>query len=247
MAIFGLFAPTAIHAQNLIWIHDDMVKPSHFSEYTKIAKEFSDACKKHNVQNGDYSMIRLSNGTYRWISRIPNLAALDNNPFAVLDEKVGKDKMADLHARFDKCYDKHNSYVVVHSKDMSYAAQNPDESLRYLKMHYMYVTPSQAKAVAEKIKALKAYYTKKGSKEYFDIYHSGLGCPEEFYVAVIWSKDESSYIKESDENEKLLGEDGKKIFDELFANVDRYEAISAWEMTDLGYSAKEELSAQVKK
>lgn len=238
LAVFGLFAPIATHAQNLIYVHDDHVKPGMFSEYSKISKEFAEACKAGNVQNADFTVMRLDNGICRTVARIPNMAALDTNPFAAMEEKMGKEKIADLHARYDKCYDRHNSYLVSYIPDLSYAAAKPDTGLLYAKFHYMYVKPSQSKTVAEKIKALKEIYAKKKSTEYFDIYHSGIGCDEEFYCAVIWAKDETAYIKQSDDNEKLLGAEGEKIFSEMFTLVDRYEPHSAWEKPELSYTAK---------
>ena len=32
------------------WVHEDRVKPSMVMEYEKVSKEFTDQCKKHNIQ-----------------------------------------------------------------------------------------------------------------------------------------------------------------------------------------------------
>ena len=237
-----LSLPFQSGAQNqMVWIHDDHVKPAMFAEYSKAAKELADACKKHNLQNADWMTIRLNNGTYRSVAAIDNMAELDANLFAPLAEKMGKENLAALWDRFDKCYDKHNSYTIINMKELTYMpdgfTMNPPGQ-DYRKFHYFYVTPSGSDAAAEKIKAIKAVYAKKGAKENFRVYRSGFGCAEEFYVAVISAKDEQSYIKTSDETEALLGEEGRKAIDDLMKTAERYEVIDGYLKADLGYTSK---------
>ncbi|RZJ69101.1 hypothetical protein [Flavobacterium sp.] len=238
LLVFGLFVPKSASAQNqTLWVHDDHVKPGKHQEFDKVAKELAELCKKYDVQ-GRYDVVRMDDGTCRWVEPIANMAALDKNPFQPIVDKIGKDKFGELMGRFDKCYDSHNSYIVTYVKDLSYVSDKPSRDDNYAKFHYLYVKADQDETVAKKIKALKELYTKKNAKEYFEIYHSGFGCAEEFYCAVVWTKDESTYIKQSDENEKLLGDEGEKTFADLMSNVNRYETHSAWAKPQLGYSSK---------
>lgn len=237
-----LVATFTLNAQNQMFsIHADYVKPSMEKEYVSASKDFLAECKKYNIQNADWTAIRLDNGTYLSIEAIPNMAALDVNSFAALSDKMGAANFQALFDRFNKCYDRHGSYVVSLISNLTYmpdGAAAAMEGQNYRKYHYLYVTPSTSAIVREKMKAIKDLYVKKGSKEYFRIYHSGFGTLGEFYVAVVSAKDELAYAKQSAENDALLGNEGKKLFDELFENISRYDPITGSILPDLSYTAK---------
>ena len=237
-----LTATISLNAQNQMFsIHADYVKPSMESEYVEISKAFLAECKKHNLQNADWTSIRLDNGTHLTFEAIPNMAALDNDSFAPLVDKMGKEKFNALFDRYAKCYDRHGSYIVTRIESLTYmpeGATAAQEGQNYRKYHYLYVTPSTVKMIAEKMKAIKELYAKKGSKEYYRVYHSGFGTLGEFFLVVMSAKDEQSYAKQSDENEVLLGDEGKKLLDDLFKNISRYDPVTGYIRPDLSYAAK---------
>ena len=228
-------------AQNQMFtIHADYVKPSMEKEYVSASKDFIDLCKKYNLQNADWAEVRLENGTFLTFEMIPNLAALDINSDAALVEKMGKENYQALLDRFAKCYDRHGSYIVTRIESLTYmpeGAMAAQDGNNYRKYHYLYVTPSNAKTVAEKIKAIKELYVKKGSKEYFRVYHSGYGTLNEFFLIAISAKDEQSYNINSEANDKLLGDELKPLMDDLIQNITRYEPITGYLRPDLGYTA----------
>jgi len=232
----------AMNAQNQMFtIHADYVKPSMESEYVEVSKAFVAECKKYNLQNADWTQIRLDNGTYLSFESIPNMAALDVNSFAPLADKMGKDNFQALLDRFNKCYDRHGSYNITRIESLTYmpdGAIAAQEGQNYRKYHYLYVTPSTSKMVAEKMKAIKELYAKKGSKEYYRVYHSGYGTLGEYFLVAISAKDEQSYAMQSDENEKLLGDEGKNLLDDLFKNISRYDPITGYIRPDLSYITK---------
>jgi len=169
---------------------------------------------------------------------LANMAALDANPQAPLAEKMGAEKYQALMARFNKCYDRHGSYVLNRIENLTYmpeGAMAAQEGNNYRKYHYLYVTPSTAGIVRDKMKAIKELYAKKGSKEYYRVYHSGYGTLGEYFLVAISAKDEQSYAKQSDENEKLLGDEGKKLLGDLFENISRYDPVTGYIRTDLSY------------
>jgi hypothetical protein len=93
-----------LQAQNQTFsIHADDVKPSMESEYVAALKDFVAECKKHNLQNADWTTIRLDNGTYMYFEAITNIAALDLDSFAPLSDKMGKENFEALFDRFNKC------------------------------------------------------------------------------------------------------------------------------------------------
>lgn len=241
-AIVMLVANLAMNAQNQMFtIHADYVKPSMESEYVEVSKALVAECKKYNLQNADWTQIRLDNGTYLSFEAIPNMAALEMNSFAPLSDKMGKDNFQALFDRFNKCYDRHGSYVVTRIESLTYMPEGSSaaqEGQNYRKYHYLYVTPSTSKMVGEKMKAIKELYAKKGSKEYYRVYHSGFGTLGEYFLVVISAKDEQSYAMQSAENDKLLGDEGKKLLDDLFKNISRYDPITGYILSDLSYITK---------
>ncbi|TRX24806.1 hypothetical protein FNW25_10650 [Flavobacterium franklandianum] len=242
IAIIMLTATLTMNAQNQIFsIHADYVKPSMESEYVEISKAFVAECKKHNLQNADWTQLRLDNGTYITFEAIPNMAALDVDVFAPLVEKMGAEKFSALFDRYAKCYDRHGSYIITRIENLTYMPEGAiaaQEGQNYRKYHYLYVTPSTSKMIAEKMKAIKELYAKKGSKEYYRVYHSGFGTLGEFFLVVISAKDELSYAKQSEENEAVIGDEGKKLLDDLFKNISRYDPITGYVLPTLSYNTK---------
>lgn len=242
IAALMLTANLAMNAQNQMFsIHADYVKPSMESEYVEASKAFLAECKKYNIQNADWTAIRLDNGTYLTFEAIANMAALDVDNFAVLSDKMGKENFRALLDRFNKCYDRHGSYNLTRIENLTYmpdGANAAQEGQNFRKYHYLYVTPSTARMIAEKMKAIKDLYVKKGSKEYYRVYHSGYGTLGEFFLVVISAKDEQSYAKQSEENEALLGDEGKKLLDDLFKNISRYDPVTGYILPSLSYTAK---------
>ena len=240
--LFLVLATLSTNAQNqAYWVHTDYVKPAMQSTYEKVSKDFVEACKKHDLKGADWASVRMDDGRYLTLAPIKNMADFDTNPLAPLAEKMGTENFSALFERFNTCYDKHTDNVIHLISALSYmpnglTVTTPGHD--YRKYHFFYVTPSTSKLVSENIKAVKEFYAKKEMKEQFRIYHSGFGAPEEFYVAVISAENASGYLKTSDEAEAQYGDEGKKLFDNLFSSISRYEVHAGEMRPDLGYIAK---------
>lgn len=222
------------------YIHEDQVKPSMLSAYEDISKEFAEACKTHKLEDISWNVAATNTGRYLTISPISNMADLDKRVFAPLAEKMGEEAFGDIFKRFNECYDKHGDYVVYLNNELTYMPEGisvTTEGENYRKWHFLYVTPSNVQNLKGKLKELKALYEKKGSKEYYRIYHNGFGNIGDYYVAVVSAKDAQDYAKKSAENDALLGEEGKKLFGEMFKYVLKYEAETGEMLPELGYSA----------
>ncbi|WP_417195570.1 hypothetical protein [Bizionia sp.] len=242
LTIICLLTPVVLTAQNqAYWIHADQVKPSKQTNYEQITKDFIAACKKHDLKNADWVTARTDDGMYLNIMPIANMADLDKNPLAPLMEKMGEKNFQAVFENFDTCYDNHGDYILYLMKDLSYmpnglTTNTPEQN--YRKWHYFHVTPANEQALYEKIKEIKALYEKKSSKEYYRIYRSGFGTMGTFYIASISAKDEQTYSKTSTENNSLLGNEGTKLFAEIYVLLEKYEVKSGRMRTDLSYTAK---------
>lgn len=221
------------------YVHEDQVKPSMLQEYNKISKEFADICKKHNLQDVSWNVAETNTGRYLNISPIENMADLDKNVFAPLAEKMGEEAFGKLFKRFNKCYDKHGDYITYLNTELTYMPEGistTTEGQNFRKWHFLYVAPENIQNLKGKLKEIKALYAKKGSKEYYRIYHNGFGNMGDYYVAVISAKDAEDYAKKSKENDALLGEEGKKLFGEMMKYVLEYKTETGEMRPDLAYT-----------
>ena len=240
-----LLIPNTAQAQEsknqAFYVHEDQVKPSMTQKYEKISKEFMEACKKHNLQDISWQVASTSTGRYFNISPIENMAELDKNVMAPLSEKMGKEAFGDIFKRFNECYDKHGDYIVYLNEELTYMPEGINtatEGQNYRKWHYLHVTPGNIQNLKGKLKELKALFAQKGSKEYYRIYHNGFGNMGDYYLAVLSAVDAEDAIKKSKENQELLGEEGKKLFDEVFSFVNKYEVESGGMHPELAYSSE---------
>jgi hypothetical protein len=96
--------------------------------------------------------------------------------------------------------------------------------------------------VQAKMKDLKALFATKNSKMHYRIYRSGFGNVGNYYVAVISAKDAMDYDKMSSENDKLLGEEGQKLFSEMFEYVDAYAVKRGGMRPELAYQPEEKVT-----
>jgi len=236
---FLLFITNTLKAQDqMYWVHVDHVKPAMQAEYEKVAKDFADACKTNNVPDFEFNTWRHNDGSYYSSSPLKNFADLDKDGMKPLRDKMGEDKFQAMFDRLDKCYDSHNSFIATVKSDLSYIPTGKLNEGDFRKYHYFYVTPSNSKALAAKLKEIKELFAKKGAKEYYSILHSGFGAPEEFYVAILAGKDEMDYEKTSAASTAILGEEWGKKWNELYALMNRYETQTSMYRLDLSYPAK---------
>ena len=238
-----LLQTTNLFAQNVnqaFWVHEDQVKPSMLKEYEAVSKDFIKACKEHDLKDADWATARIDGGTYLTIAPINSMADFDKNPMAPLAEKMGEENFRAIFSRFDKCYDTHRNYMVHLIDDMSYMPNGlttNTEGEDYRKWHFFHVTPQNVANLRDKMKEVKSLYETKGAKQHFRIYRNGFGSTGDYYLVVISAKDAQSYAKTSEETDKLLGEEGEKLFDDLMQYVHKYESKTGRMRPDLAYNS----------
>lgn len=222
-------------------IHEDQVKPSMVSEYEKNIKELIANCEKHNVQSAKWITTSTEDNRYLFVSAIENMAALDINIFASLEENMGKENFGSLFTSLDKCYDKHGNYNLILDKEYTYMPQGitqTPEGKNYRKFLYYHVTPENYNTFLEKGKAIKALFEKKESKLYYRVYRSGFGIMGTYVMVAIAAKNAGDYEQMSEANMELLGEEGQNAFGELLKYTSKFEIVSGRMRPDLGYSPK---------
>ena len=240
-----LLSGTGMQAQSsstnqAFWIHEDQVKPSMYKEYEAVTKDFIAACKEHNLQDADFTTARLDEGIYLSISPISKMGDLDNNPLAPMAEKMGEEKFREMFTRFDKCYDSHRNYVVHLVGNMSYlpnslSPNTPGED--YRKWHFFHVSPQNVTNLRNKMMEIRSLYEEKAAPQHYRIYRNGFGTTGDYFLVVISAKDAKSYLETSEETNKLLGEQGEKLMNEMMQYVSKYETKTGKMRPDLAYTS----------
>ena len=220
------------------WIHEDLVKPSKVMEYEAVGKELIGHLKKHNIQEVNFMATSMDDNRYIFIGPLANMADLDQNIFATLSEKMGKEAFSDLFRRMDACYDVEHDYVIHLEPELSYMPEGISmvtEGADYRTYHFLHYTPANRAVVKEKVQAIRDLFARKGSKEYYRVYRSGFGAPNEYYMVAVSAKDAADQGTMASENTKLLGAEGEKAFGELFGSLLKYEKFTGRMRPDLFY------------
>lgn len=225
-------------AQKMYQVHVDYVKPSKMMEYDKIAKEFTESCKKYNPK-ASWITTTTSDLRYMYVSPMENFAELDNNIFADMATQMG-DSFQDMFKRFNTCYDEHGDYVLILDEALSYMpsgiTQTP-EGENYRQFIFLYYTPENQGKLNKAVKAIKDLFSNKGSKQYYRIYRSGFGVSKSYYMVAIAAKDELDLASKGKSNEELLGDDRNEPFQNLRNSISGYEEVTAQMRPELYYSS----------
>ncbi len=223
------------------WIHEDHVKPSMLAEYEAVCKELVAECKKHGVDETSWLTLATNDFTYAYVGPIDKMADLDENIFATLTKKMGKEAFSNLFARMDKCYSDHVDYVISLDKELSYQPsginQMPEGQMYRNNVRY-YITPENYAKANEIAKKYKKLFAEKGSKMYYRVYRSGFGANGTFFMVAIAAESPEDYERMSMENRKLLGEEGAKLNQELLAVMSKMDVMQGWMRADLSYMGK---------
>lgn len=237
LALMICLAISFTHAQKLFQVHVDFVRPSKLADYEKTAKDFAEACKKHNPQTS-WITVSTSDNRYMYVSPMENFAELDKNVFADMASSMG-DSFADMFRQFNTCYDKHGDYVLMLDEGLTYMpdgiTQTP-EGENYRKFYFLYYTPENQRKLTEAMRAVKETFASKGSKEYYRVYRSGFGVIDSYYMVAVSAKDEMDSAARGKANDELLGDSAREIFGNLMGALSKFEEVSGWMRPDLFYS-----------
>ena len=219
------------------WIHEDRVKPGLVQEYEEHSKKLVQMAKENGFNEMGWNVAQMDDGTFLSVTPIDDFAHLQSLSFQSLQENVGQEKFNDFMNGFNKFYDEHGDYIVVLDNNLSYLpAREEDLSGKdYRKWHFMQVSAENVPKMRQKLVELKDLYAQKNSKMHYRLYRTGFGKMGNHYVAVIAAKDAQDYARLSAENEKVIGEEGKQKFRELFDLVSNYRSTTGRMRPDLAY------------
>ena len=244
LLVLLLFQFSALQAQDkyqMFWVHEDRVKPAKAMEYEGIVKELVSAMTEHNIQDVNWITMASSDFRYAYVSPIANMAELDEDGFAPLREKMGKEAFADMFSRMDECYNDHTEYILTLDPELSYMpdgmTQTP-EGENYRENGIYYFSPANYGKAIEIAKKFKDLYIEKGSPLHYRVYRSGFGADGTYLMVAIAAKDAGHLEEKSNANEELLGDDLNKLRAEILTVMESNREMKGWVRKDLAYSSK---------
>ncbi|NNF02743.1 MAG: hypothetical protein HKN22_08660 [Bacteroidia bacterium] len=227
-------------------VHEDQVKPSMYMEYEKICKELVSLMKEHNIEDGGWLTTSTDDYRYWYLSPKSSMADLDKNVFKTLTEKIGKDKMNDLWARMDKCYDKHGSFMITMDTELTYMPsgidQNP-EGETWREFHFWHFTPENEEAAWKVAKEITTLVASVKSPLNYRVYRSGFGTVGTYYLVAFAAKDEADFAAKFAKHRELGGQNLLTKLNELRALTDKYEEVEGQVRNDLSYKPQTKVSA----
>ncbi|WP_242087317.1 hypothetical protein [Aestuariivivens sediminis] len=233
------FAGYIAMAQKFYRVHQDNVRPSMMLEYEKVAKEFNEACKMHNVQT-QWLTTTMDGFKYLYVSPLENFAQMDERPFADMAKAMGDD-FGKLFDRFDKCYDSHGDYIIVLDEELTYMPEGisqTQEGQDYRNYYFIHYTPENSKNLKEAMKGVKDMFASKGSKNYYRIYRTAFGAMDNYYLVAMSSKDDIDSAQKSKANQELLGPERFEVFNQVLNNASKMYEVTGEIRRDLSYAPK---------
>ena len=240
-----LFAFNLVNSQGeqptMFVVHTDNVNFDMMPKYEQLAKKLKESCEKYNVRGSNWIAIKVEDGRYVYVTPIKNMAELDENPMEGLAEKMGKEAMGKMFNEMDDCYDSHSNAIIHYNADLSYRPNGyNDQGKNHREYHFLYYSPKNAKEMREGMAKVKEMFKTKGVKNGYDVYHSGFGSEESYYMVSISGDDDLDIAQLGKENDALLGDDKGAVFYNVIKLTTKYDQVEADVRPDLSYSPSKE-------
>lgn len=228
-------------APTMYVIHTDNVSFDMIPKYEKLSMEFKSLCEDHNVKDMNWMAISVEDGRYVYVTPIENMAELDKATMANLGKKVGEEKLNKLFSDMDTCYDSHRDEIIYFMEDLSYIPKDYNTNGKNEReYHFLYYRPKHYKAMYSAMENVKNMFKDKGVTNGYEVYHSGFGSDESYFMVSIAGTSVMDIAKEGEENDKLLGEDKDPAFWEVIKLASKYDQVEATVRPDLSYFPKQD-------
>ncbi|TBW28917.1 hypothetical protein [Gramella sp. KN1008] len=236
------FMCIVINAQSdryqLYVVHEDHVKDGMEKKHEQADKAILDAAKEHKMKDMNWITFQADDNRVMYLSPIESMAELDKNPFEDLQKKMGADKFDALFEPYAGTYTKHGDYILRLDKELSYMPQGitqTPEGQNYRELTYYHIPPGQGEKAEQLAQTVKQLYTKKNSKLHYRLYKSGFGNMGNYFMVAVAAESPEALEKLREENMELLGEEGKKIFDEIQNATSKQERVTGYLRPELSY------------
>lgn len=240
-----LFAFNLSNAQDkqptMFAVHTDNVKFEMAPKYEGLAKQLKENCEKYDIKGASWTAISIEDGRYVYVTPIENMADLDKNPMGDLAEKMGQEELGKMFDEMDDCYDSHSDSVVHYVSDLSYIPEDYSTADKnHREYHFLYYAPKNGKEMKDAMSKVKEMFATKGVKNGYEVYHSGFGSEESYYMVSISGSDDLAIAQGGEENDKALGDEKDATFWNVIKLTTKYDQVEGDVRPDLSYYPSEE-------
>lgn len=236
------FAQKELPKSQLFLMHEDDVLPYMSERYEAAVKDFVKLFADAKIDR-NYNMIQTD--YFKYTSVIPvsdfeGLAKYYGMSSEVMN-KIGQEKFDAVMKEFYGCYDTHRNYLMTLRNDLSYKPEyglNPEDGLNYRHLDYFYAVPGKEDEMMGLIKEYKKLYEAKNIKEGYRVYTGSVGNEMGLFLFVQPAKDRVDFATLSDEQNKILGDEGQKLWDKAISITQKFEHHDGQMRPDLSYRSK---------
>ncbi len=219
------------------WVHEDMVKPNKVMEYEKASKAFVETCQKHAGAEAHFMTMSSDDMRYIFISPIENMAQLDENPFAAMDEALGKEGSAKVWSSWDGMFTTHKDYIINLSHELSYnSGEIMEEGINYRNLTYYYIYPDKMQEAKALAKEWKELYASKSIPQGYRIYTGGMGT-EPHLMVVQWAKSAAEFYAQQEKTRETLGDAASELYARTLAVTKKIETIDGQMRPELSFTS----------
>ncbi|MFT4804253.1 MAG: hypothetical protein ACJAZK_000836 [Psychroserpens sp.] len=235
--VFALNLANSQDRPTMFAVHTDNVKFEMMPQYESLAKQMKEACLRHKIADANWTAISIEDGRYVYITPISSMADLDKNPMGSLSEKMGAEAVKEMLGEMDQCYDSHSDSVVHHIAELSFMPDGYNtEGKNHREYHLLYYAPKDGQAMKEAMANVKALFQSKNVKTGYDVFHSGFGSEENYYMVVISGKDDIEVAQSGLANKEAMGDEGQATLFNVIKLAKRYDQVEAEIRPDLSYN-----------
>jgi len=216
-------------------VHEDVVKPHKMMAYEKASKAFVATLKEHAGPEAHFMAMSSDDMRYIFISPIDNMAALDKNPFAKLEESLGKEATKEVFESWNGMFETHYDYILNLNPALSYnSGEIMEQGVNFRKIDYYYIFPDKMEEAFAIAKEWKELHANNNIASGYRVYSGGMGT-EPMLMVVSWAKDAVQMEQNSMKVRETLGEAGQELYARTLALTKRMESITGWMRPDLSY------------
>jgi hypothetical protein len=231
-AMVLIAALTLAQQPGKFYSHEEQVKPSMNAAYYAWLKKVKDVYTSKQV-NLTYFVFAQDDNTYFFFSPMEgyDIGMVYKN-VADVATKVGNDAFQKLFAERTKYIESQKEYISLALPQYTYLTPEDDDAFRHL-MYWIPVDGMDAevdKIATEWVQLHRSTNAPNGYQTYKTIMGG-----ESAYVIVSWGKDEMDYLTKSAQGNKLMGEEGEKLWARTMAITKRIDHKNAWFMADVSY------------
>ncbi len=230
-----MFMPNFSNAQNMgegqmYWVHEDNVRPGMGAEHEKVDKQLISEFKKHDIKI-NWLALTSENGTYRYVLPIKDMNEIQNNQFATLMEKMGKDAFENMMNGYNKSTNSQGDYLISLDEELTYMpdgfTQTP-EGENYRRFTNYTVSPANMAEFRKKAIKVKEMFKTNNSQLHYRVYQYGFGMTGKTYMVAMAAKNSADLESRINESGQKMGEDFQKLLGELNALADDIEIEYGW-------------------